>query len=89
MIVGFLVGLALSGVAALPALLLMWGGREGDMKQRLKLWGIGVLIRFSIIGAGLYFLFTETVIARIPTVAGLVVGYFVIYVFEARSALRS
>ncbi len=89
MIIGFLIGLGLAAVAAVPALLLMWGGRQGDMKERLKLWGIGVLIRFSIIGVGLYFLFTETAIARIPTVAGLVIGYFVIYVVEAKSALRS
>jgi hypothetical protein len=89
MIVGFLIGLALAAIAALPALLLMWGGRQGELKERLKLWGIGVLIRFSIIGVGLYFLFTETAIERIPTVCGLVLGYFVIYVFEAKSALRS
>jgi hypothetical protein len=87
--IGLLMGIVLSALAAVPALLLMWGGRQGELKHRLGLWGIGVLLRFSIIGVGLYFLFTETSISRIPTVAGVVIAYFVIYVFEAKSALRS
>ena len=87
--IGFLVGVLLSMVAAIPAVLLLWGGREAEQKQKLKLWAIGTGIRFAIIGVGIYFLFTNTSIQRIPTVVGVIAAYFVIYLFEIRKALRS
>ena len=83
--IGFLVGVLISVVAAVPAVLLQQGGRRSDMKTKLKLWGVGLAIRFAVIGAALYFLFTQTTadsIARIPTVIGVAVAYFIIFLFE-------
>jgi hypothetical protein len=88
MIVGILVGVLLSAVAAVPVLLLLWGGRSSEFKQRLKLWGIGTGIRFAVIGAGLLLLFRQTQIDRIPTVIGVAAAYFAIYVFEVKKTLR-
>lgn len=89
MIVGFLVGVVVSVVAAVPAVLLMWGGRNSEMKQRLKLWGIGAAIRFAVIGASLYLLFTQSNIERVPTVIGVAAAYFAIYVLEVKKTLRT
>jgi hypothetical protein len=85
---GFFVGILVSLVAALPAVLLLWGGRGSEMKQRLKLWAIGTAVRFAIIGIALYYLFTQTDLARIPTVLGVAAAYFIIFLFETRSSLR-
>jgi hypothetical protein len=87
-IVGFLVGVFLSTIAAAPAWMLLWGGREAEFKQRLKLWGIGTGIRFAIIGAGLVLLFRNTQIDRIPPVIGVAAAYLAIYVLEVKKTLR-
>jgi hypothetical protein len=86
--IGFLAGILVSVVAAVPAVLLLWGGRGSETKQRLKLWAIGMAVRFAIIGVALYYLFTQTSLARIPTVLGVAAAYFVIFLFETRSSLR-
>ncbi|MDD5087587.1 MAG: hypothetical protein PHI18_02150 [bacterium] len=80
--IGFLIGVLISAAAAAPAVLLQLGGRRSDMKTKLKLWGVGLAIRFVVICAALYFLFTETSIARIPTVIGVAVAYFIIFLLE-------
>ena len=87
--IGFVVGILVSVVAAVPAVLLLWGGRGSDAKQRLKLWAVGMAVRFAIIGAALFLLFTQTSLARIPTVLGVAVAYFVIFLLETRSSLRA
>lgn len=87
--IGFLVGILVSVVAAIPAVLLLWGGRGSETKQRLKLWAIGMAVRFAVIGVALYYLFTQTELARIPTVLGVAAAYFVIFLLETRSSLRA
>jgi len=76
-------------VAALPAILLMRGGKEAAMNVRLKLWALGVALRFGIIGAALYYIFTRTSMDRISAIAGVVVIYFLIFLLESRKTLRS
>ena len=87
--IGFLAGVLISIVAAVPAFLLARGGGNADMKTRLKLWAIGLAIRFAVIGSALYFLFTQTVIARIPTVIGVALAYFVLFMIENTVLRRS
>ncbi len=87
--IAFLIGCAISLVAAFPALLLMRGGHEAAMNVRWKLWAIGVALRFGIIGAGLYYLFTRTHFDRIPALLGVVVVYFLVFFLESRKTLRS
>ncbi len=85
-----LVGLAVAAVASAPALLLAYGSREvSDFKQKLKLWGIGLAIRFAIIGGALFYLFTQTPIARVPVVIGVGVGYLLFYSLESFITLRT
>lgn len=87
--IAFLIGVVISVAAAVPALFLARGGRGAEMKQRLKLWAIGLLIRFIVIGAALIVLFTQTSIARIPVVIGVGVAYIISYSLEAVSSLRA
>lgn len=87
--IAFAVGVAISVVAAVPAFLLLWAGRQGALKHRLKLWAIGLLIRFAVIGGALILLFTQTDIARIPVVVGVAVAYFALYIVEVKTALRT
>jgi multidrug efflux pump subunit AcrB len=88
-VIAFLIGCMVSLVAAVPALLMARGGKQAEFNTRLKLWAIGVAIRFGIIGAALFYLFTRTDLDRIPTLIGVVVTYFLIFILEARSTLRS
>jgi hypothetical protein len=88
-VIAFLIGCIVSLVAAVPALLMARGGKQAELHTRLKLWAIGVAIRFGIIGAALFYLFTRTDLDRIPTLIGVVVTYFLIFILEARSTLRS
>ena len=85
----FLVGCVISLVAAVPAVLLSRGSAKSSLKNRVILWAIGMILRFGIIGAALYYLFTQTRMVRIPVVFGVVVTYFLIFVIEARKTLRS
>jgi hypothetical protein len=87
-VIAFLIGAAISLVAALPALLLARGGHGADMKQRLKLWAVGLLVRFAVIGAALLILFSQTSIARIPVVIGVGVAYVISYSLETVLSLR-
>lgn len=87
--IAFLIGAGISFVAAVPALLLARGGGGADMKQRLKLWAVGLLVRFAVIGAALLILFSQTSIARVPVVIGVGVAYILSYSLETLLSLRA
>ena len=88
--IALLVGIVVAAVASVPALLMAWGSREvSDFKQKLKLWAIGLAIRFAVIGGALFYLFTQTSIARIPVIIGVGVGYIVFYSLESIATLRA
>jgi hypothetical protein len=88
-LIAFLIGVIISFVAAVPALLLARGGRAADMKQRLKLWLVGLLVRFAVIGAALLILFSQTSVARVPVVIGVGVAYILSYSLETLLSLRA
>jgi hypothetical protein len=88
-VIAFFIGMVVSIVAAIPAWLMMWGGKAGATKQRLKLWAIGTGLRFAIIGGLLYYLFTQTSIAHVPTAIGVAAAYLVLYVIETILTLRT
>jgi len=88
-LIAFLIGVLISFVAAVPALLLARGSKGGDVKLRLKLWLVGLLVRFAVIGAALLILFTQTSIARIPVVIGVGVAYILSYSLETFLTLRA
>jgi hypothetical protein len=87
-LIGVLIGVLVSVVAALPAWLLMWGGKNSAMKDRLKLWAIGLGIRFVIIGGSLYYLFSQTAVPRVATVIGVAAAYIILYIVETILTLR-
>jgi len=78
-----------SSAAAVPAYLLAFRGRRSDLKERLKLWTMGLMLRFLIIGLALYYLFINTDIQRIPAIAGVVIAYFISFFLEAVTIYRS
>ena len=86
--ISFLIGCLISFVAAVPALLMSRGGKGSVLNVRLKLWAIGVAIRFAIIGVSLFYLFTRTSFDRIPALLGVVITYFLIFFIESRTTLR-
>jgi hypothetical protein len=89
-VIALLLGIAVAVIASLPAFLLAWGSREvTDFKPKLKLWAIGLAIRFAIIGGALFYLFTQTAISRVPVVIGVGVGYIVCYFLESLVMLRA
>jgi hypothetical protein len=88
--IALLVGLAVAVVASLPSLLFAWGSREvTDFKQKLKLWAIGLAIRFAIIGGALFYLFTQTPIDRVPVVIGVGIGFIIFYTIESYVTLSA
>lgn len=87
--IAFLIGMLISFVAAVPAFLLALTGRGGEMKHRLKLWGVGFVIRFAVIGIALILLFSQTTIDRIPVVIGVGVAYIISYTLETILSLRA
>jgi xanthine/uracil permease len=89
-VIALLIGLAVAAVASAPALLFAWGSREvTDFKQRLKLWAIGLAIRFAIIDGALFYLFVQTSIARVPVIIGVAIGYVIFYTLESMVTLRA
>lgn len=87
--IDFFIGVAISVIAAIPTWLMLWGGKESDWKQKLKLWGIGTGLRFAVIGGALYYLFTQSSVARVPTVIGVAAAYFILYIIETITSLRA
>ncbi|HEY3295909.1 MAG TPA: hypothetical protein VGL38_10760 [bacterium] len=88
--IAVLIGLAVAAVASVPALLLAWGSRDvTDFKQKLKLWAIGLAMRFALIGGALFYLFTQTLVDRVPVVIGVVIGYIIFYSLESIATLRA
>jgi hypothetical protein len=85
----FFLGFLISAVAALPSLLFFKAKVTAEFKHRIRLWAIGIAIRFGIIGAGLYYLFTQTPHPRIPAIAGVLVAYFISFFIETFLAYRS
>jgi xanthine/uracil permease len=89
-VIAVLIGLAVAAVASVPALLLAWGSRDvTDFKQKLKLWAIGLAMRFALIGGALFYLFTQTLVDRVPVVIGVVIGYIIFYSLESIATLRA
>lgn len=88
-VIPFLVGCLISFVAALPATLILWAVRQRDLNTKLKAWAVGMVLRFTIIGAALLLLFRMSNIEKVPVVMGIVVIYFIILGFELAVAFRS
>jgi hypothetical protein len=88
-VTGFIIGFVVSLVAGVPAFLFALGGRGATFTQRIKLWGIGAFIRFALIGAALYYIFTQTGLPRVPVVIGLGVAWLLSFVAESVILLRS
>lgn len=78
----FLAGFFTMLLASLPAYLMARGGKNADFKDRLKLWAIGMGVRFFILGAALFLLFTQTSIERVPCVIGAALAYFLAFAAE-------
>ena len=67
----FLTGLLIGFVASIPALVLAWFKTRSGMDNFVRLWGLGVALRFVLIGA----------IWLAPVVMGLVDGVLGVFLF--------
>lgn len=87
--IAFLIGMLISVVASVPAVLLAFRARTAAPKQRLKYWVFGLVLRFIVIGAALIALFLTTGLARVPAVAGVAVAYLLAYAVETFIVMHS
>ncbi len=83
MITGFLVGLGVSLIAAIPAVGLLMASRGREFKTMMRNWALGMVLRFLIIGGALYLIFTESELNRMPVIWGVVTMYFLVFAVEA------
>jgi hypothetical protein len=88
-IVAVLLGGLISLIAAIPAVLLLFAAKDGDLKARLRAWAVGMVLRFAIIGGALLFVFQRTDAPRIPVILGVVLVYFLVFTVELVFAFRS
>ena len=86
--IAFAYGFLISLVAAIPAWLMLRGIGQVEFSVRLRLWAIGLLIRFAIIGGALLYLFTQTQMDKIPVIAGVLVAYFLTFFVDVFTTLR-
>ena len=72
----FLIGMAIGAVASIPSLILAWFKARRKMGDFIKLWGIGVFLRFALIGIGLFWQMKNPGLSKIPLVLGIVLAFY-------------
>ena len=85
----FATGLLIGFIASIPALVLAWFKTKRGMENFIRLWGLGVALRFILIGAGLFWQMRKSEVAKIPLVLGIVLAFYISLAIEyliARSA---
>lgn len=87
--IAFLIGCAISLVAALPVMLLMRKKYQASFGGWLKMWVMRVVVRFGIIGVSLYALFTRTDVDRVPVLLGILAVYFLIFFIQSLKTFRT
>ncbi|NUO18003.1 hypothetical protein HUU59_00945 [bacterium] len=78
----FLIGMSIGAAASIPALVLAWFKARRGMTNFVKLWGIGVALRFTIIGLGLFWQMQKPEIGKIALVLGIVLAFYISLVIE-------
>jgi len=74
--------MAIGAVASIPALILAWFKARRGMSNFIKLWGIGVGLRFVVIGFGLFWQMQNPEIGKIPLVLGIVIAFYLSLAIE-------
>jgi hypothetical protein len=78
----FLIGMAIGAIASVPSLVLAWFKRRRGMGDFIKLWGIGVFLRFALIGVGLFWQMQNPEMSKIPLVLGIVLAFYLSLAIE-------
>lgn len=78
----FLVGMAISAIASIPALILAWFKARRSMANFVKLWGIGVALRFALIGFGLFWQMQNPEVGKVALVLGIVFAFYLSLAIE-------
>ena len=78
----FLIGMAIGAVSSIPSLVLAWFKARRGMGDFIKLWGLGVFLRFALIGVGLFWQMQNPGIHKIPLVLGIVLAFYLCLAIE-------
>ncbi|MBK6909609.1 MAG: hypothetical protein IPK53_05900 [bacterium] len=78
----FVTGLLIGFVASIPALVLAWFKTRSGMDNFVRLWGLGVALRFVLIGAGLFWQMRQPDVAKVPLVLGIVLAFYLSLAIE-------
>lgn len=74
--------MAIGAIASIPALVLALFKTRRGMESFIKLWGIGVILRFAVIGAGLFWQMRNPEIGKVALVLGIVLAFYLSLVIE-------
>ncbi len=74
--------MAIGAIASIPALVLALFKARRGMESFVKLWGIGVILRFALIGTGLFWQMRNPGIGKVAIVLGIVLAFYLSLVIE-------
>ena len=78
----FILGLLVSAGAGIPAIVVSALAPKKDFSRWIKLWSIGMAVRFLVIGTATFLILSDGSTAQVPFVLGIVTAFFVTFVIE-------
>ncbi len=78
----FLTGMLIGFIASIPAIVLAWFKAKRGMVNFVKLWGLGVALRFGLIGAGLFWQLQNPNVGKVSLVLGIVLAFYLCLLIE-------
>lgn len=78
----FLAGMLIGFMASIPAIVLAWFKAKRGMENFVKLWGLGVALRFGLIGIGLFWQLQNPDVGKVPLVLGIVLAFYLCLLIE-------
>jgi len=78
----FLIGMSIGFIASIPAVVLAWFKAKRGMANFVKLWGLGVALRFALIGVGLFWQLQKPDVGKVALVLGIVLAFYLSLAIE-------
>lgn len=78
----FLTGMLIGFIASIPAIVLAWFKAKRGMANFVKLWGLGVALRFGLIGVGLFWQLQNPSVGKVSLVLGIVLAFYLCLLIE-------
>ncbi|MBK6766262.1 MAG: hypothetical protein IPG71_08070 [bacterium] len=78
----FLIGMSIGFIASIPAIVLAWFKAKRGMANFVKLWGLSVALRFTLIGIGLFWQLSQPEVGKVALVLGIVFAFYLSLAIE-------